>query len=575
MSASSQIAYEWKELPWKKFQQATFKLQKRIYRASQRGNVKLVHNLQKLLVKSRAATSLAVRRVTQDNQGKKTAGVDGVKELTPPQRLELTQRIKVKPYQKKAKPVRRVWIPKPGKDEKRPLGIPIMEERARQALAKLALEPEWEAKFEPNSYGFRPGRSAHDAVSYLFTCLRQSPKYVLDADLAQCFDRINHTALLTKLNTYPQMRRTIQAWLKAGILDGPTLFPSQEGTPQGGVISPLLANVALHGMETFLRSQFPKTRRIPGMEEQRLNWQPQVVRYADDFVILHPDPAVIERAKELIEQWLKPLGLEFKKEKTRLSHTLWYGNEKPGFDFLGFHLRQHKAAKNRKPAAHNRKLEFTTKVTPSEKALKRQGQKLRQTIRGMRTSSQADLILKLNPMVTGWGRYFGICHSESKNSLDHQMLYFALKRWARRRHPMKHWGWVARKYWRLETGKWTFGTPKGINLQSHYQKMERLKPMGRRTPYDGDWAYWLMRGKQHPDLSPTKAKLYRKQRGHCFGCGLRFQTGDRMEIDHIIPHSQGGRNVYYNLQLLHRHCHDEITFCDQQNKGGINDNRPS
>ena|SRR5215216_543266 len=238
MSASSQIAYEWKGLPWKRFQTVTFKLQKRIYRASQRGNLKLVRSLQKLLVKSQAATHLAVRRVTQENHGKKTAGVDGVKQLTPPQRLELAKKIHAKPYQKKAKAVRRVWIPKPGKDEKRPLGIPVMEERARQALAKLALEPEWEARFEPNSYGFRPGRSAHDAISYIFTCIRACPKYVLDADIAKCFDRINHLTLLEKLNTYPQMRRTIKSWLQAGILDGSRLFPSEEGAPQGGVITP-------------------------------------------------------------------------------------------------------------------------------------------------------------------------------------------------------------------------------------------------------------------------------------------------------------------------------------------------
>jgi RNA-directed DNA polymerase len=447
MSASTQIAYEWKALPWKKFQKAAFKLQKRIYRASQRGDVKLVRRLQKLLVKSQAAAHLAVRRVTQENHGKKTAGVDGVKQLTPLQRLELANNLHAKPYQKKAKAVRRVWIPKPGKDEKRPLGIPVMEERARQALAKLALEPEWEARFEPGSFGFRPGRSAHDAISHIFTCIRACPKYVLDADIAKCFDRINHQALLEKLNTYPQMRRTIKSWLRAGILDGQQLFPSEEGTPQGGVVSPLLANIALHGMERFIRSNFTKTKRIPGVENTRLHWQPQVVRYADDFVILHPDPAVIEQAKGLIEQWLKPLGLELKEEKTRICHTLWYGEETAGFDFLGFNIRQHKAAKNRKPPANGRRLEFTTKVRPSKKALKTQSKKLRHIIRSMRERNQTDLVLALNPLIVGWGRYFGIYHSESKDKLDHQMLYFSLKRWARRRHPLKHWGWVAKKYW--------------------------------------------------------------------------------------------------------------------------------
>ena len=562
MSASTEIAYEWKDVNWKKLQQRTFKLQKRIYRASQRGDVKLVSCLQKLLVKSRAAALLAVRRVTQDNHGKKTAGVDGVKELAPPARLELAAKLKAKPYQRKAKAVRRVWIPKAGTSEQRPLGIPVMEDRARQALLKLALEPEWEAKFEPNSYGFRPGRSAHDALSYIFTSIRECPKYVLDADIAKCFDRINHSALLEKLNTYPQMRRTIKAWLKAGVLDGKELFPSERGTPQGGVISPLLANIALDGLERFIQSQFPKTRRIPEAENTRLHWQPQVVRYADDFVILHPDPMVVEQAKGYAEEWLRPMGLELKKEKTHITHTLWYGDEKSGFDFLGFNIRQHRAAKNRKPPARYSRLSFTTKVTPSKQVLKRQSRKLHDTIRSMKAQSQEDLVRALNPIITGWGRYFGICHSESKGKLDHQMLYFALKRWARRRHPLKHWGWVAKKYWRLETGKWKFGAPHGTPLQSHYQKVERLKPVGSRSPFDGDWSYWLMRGKGHPDLSLTKARLYRLQRGKCDYCGLQFQSGDLLEIDHIIPRSLGGLDTYSNRQLLHRHCHDAKTLDD-------------
>ncbi|HYE74099.1 MAG TPA: group II intron reverse transcriptase/maturase [Blastocatellia bacterium] len=578
MDASHQIAYEWREVNWKQIQADIFKLQKRIYRASQEGNVKLVHNLQRLLIKSKAAALLAVRRVSQDNHGKKTAGIDGVKELTPPQRLALAEKIHAEPYQTKAKAVRRVWIAKANRTgEFRPLGIPIMEERARQALLKLALEPEWEARFEPNSYGFRPGRSAHDAISYLFTCLRQCPKYVLDADIAKCFDRINHEALLDKLKTFPQMRRTIKAWLQAGILDGETLFPSSEGTPQGGVISPLLANIALHGLETYLQSKFPRTRRIANDENSRLHWRPQVVRYADDFVILHPNIAVIEEAKRLVEEWLEPLGLKLNEAKTHITHTLWYGDERPGFDFLGFHIRQHKACKNRQPNSRHGKLPFTTKVVPSKQSLQQQSRKITEILRSMRACPQEQLVATLNPIITGWGRYFGICHSESKNKLDNQLLYFGLKRWARRRHPKKHWGWVARKYWRLETGKWTFGAPHEIPLQSHYQKVERLHPIGSRSPFDGDWAYWLMRGTHHPDLSPTKAKLYRFQAGKCQYCGLHFQAGDCLEIDHLVPFFAGGRDISLNRQLLHRHCHDAKTLEDIREsgtttlKGGIND----
>jgi RNA-directed DNA polymerase len=249
MNTALKPMYEWKDINWRKLERNIFKLQKRIYQASSRGDVKLVRKLQKLLISSRSARALSVRRVTQDNQGKKTAGVDGVKSLTPKQRLTLMNEIKM---DSKVKPTRRVWIPKPGTEEKRPLGIPTMNDRALQALVKMALEPEWEARFEPNSYGFRPGRSCHDAVRAIFNAIRSKSKFVLDADISKCFDRINHDVLLKKLNTYPTLRRQIRAWLKAGVMDGKNLFPTDEGTPQGGVISPLLANVALHGMEELI-----------------------------------------------------------------------------------------------------------------------------------------------------------------------------------------------------------------------------------------------------------------------------------------------------------------------------------
>ena len=183
---------EWNRLPWKSMQRQVFRLQKRIYQASQRGDVKAVHKLQRLLMQSWSARCLAVRKVTQDNRGKKTAGVDGVKSLKPPERLLMARQVRLP---QKARPTRRVWIPKPGTQDQRGLGIPTMQERAAQALAKLALEPEWEARFEPNSYGFRPGRSCHDAIRAIFDAIKSKPKYVLDADIAKCFDRINHDAL--------------------------------------------------------------------------------------------------------------------------------------------------------------------------------------------------------------------------------------------------------------------------------------------------------------------------------------------------------------------------------------------
>ena len=251
---SKQLMVEWHSIDWRKLEKRVYKLQKRIYQASNRGDIKALRKLQKMLMKSWSARALAVRRVTQDNQGKKTAGVDGLKSLTPKQRLELVNKLHLGT---KASSTRRVWIPKPGTEEKRPLGIPTMEDRALQALVKLALEPEWEARFEPNSYGFRPGRSCHDAIGAIFDSIRFKAKYVLDADIAKCFDRINQEKLLEKLNTYPTLRRQVRSWLKAGVMDGKELFPTSEGTPQGGVISPLLANVALHGMEERIKLEFP------------------------------------------------------------------------------------------------------------------------------------------------------------------------------------------------------------------------------------------------------------------------------------------------------------------------------
>jgi N-terminal domain of reverse transcriptase/Reverse transcriptase (RNA-dependent DNA polymerase) len=230
-----QPMYGWNTISWKKVERGVFKLQKRIYRAQCRGNVRRVRSLQRLLMKSRSARLLAVRRVTQDNQGKKTAGVDGRKSLTPDQRWALVNTLSLS---HETQPVRRVWIPKPATDEKRPLGIPTIFDRALQALVNMALEPQWEARFEPNSYGFRPGRSAWDAIGAIYVGINQKPKWVLDADIAKCFDRIDHEALLRKIHTKPTIRRQIKAWLKAGVVDNGELFPTEAGTPQGGTLTP-------------------------------------------------------------------------------------------------------------------------------------------------------------------------------------------------------------------------------------------------------------------------------------------------------------------------------------------------
>ena len=229
------LRYEWNTLPWRELERGVFKLQKRIYQASRKGEAKTVHRLQRLILTSTSAKLIAVRKVTQDNQGKKTAGVDGKTALNATERMELVKHLEM---ESKSKPVRRVWIPKPGKDEKRPLGIPTIADRAKQALVKMAMEPEWEARFEPNSYGFRPGRSCHDAIEAVYGAIRHKNAYVLDADIKGCFDNISHDALLEKLDTTPTMKRVIKGWMKAGVMDGDVFQKVESGTPQGGVITP-------------------------------------------------------------------------------------------------------------------------------------------------------------------------------------------------------------------------------------------------------------------------------------------------------------------------------------------------
>ncbi|MDT9180849.1 MAG: reverse transcriptase N-terminal domain-containing protein, partial [Limnospira sp. PMC 1238.20] len=281
----SRRAFVSKAIPWAKVQRKVFKLQKRIFQAAKSGQDAKARRLQRLLVKSYYARLLAVRRVTQDNQGKKTAGVDGMRAISPRQRFELVENIK---RNLKAKPLRRVWIPKPGRDEKRPLGIPTIQDRARQALVKSALEPEWESRFEGTSYGFRPGRSAHDAISRIFQSINKGGYYVLDADIAKCFDRINHDYLLSKIHCPSSLKRDLKSWLKAGVLDNGVFEDTEAGTPQGGVISPLLANIALDGMERLGKKMYPNIGT---------NFQVNLIRYADDFVVISKDLRIIEQCK--------------------------------------------------------------------------------------------------------------------------------------------------------------------------------------------------------------------------------------------------------------------------------------
>jgi RNA-directed DNA polymerase len=544
--------YEWGQLPWRKLEVAVFKLQQRIYRASQANDRKRVHKLQRLLVKSRAAKYLAVRRVTQDNQGKQTAGVDGIKALTPIQRQKVVEQFDTLPT---GKPARRVWIPKPGTtEERRPLSIPTLYDRAHQALVKHALEPEWEAKFEPNSYGFRPGRSVHDASGEIFIAIEKQPKYCLDADLAKGFDRIDQTELVRKLQTFPQLSRPIQRWLKAGILDNGVFSATDAGTGQGSILSPLLANVALHGLEDHIRSHFPvKARCGPSGGRYAVRWKPQCIRYADDFIILHRDHAVIQYCQQLVTEWLQQLGLELHPKKTRIAHTLTPEDGKAGFTFLGFEVRQYPVSQ------YNAKRGFKTLIKPSRTAIKRHYAQLCAIIRTNQAARQEHLIEQLNRVIVGWSRYHSAVVSKAVFQRLDNLLYLRLARWARARHPKKGRRWITHKYWRLDEGLgWRFGTRNGKLLTQHSATpiVRHSKVKGTASPFDGNWRYWATRRGHYPGITPRVATLLRNQHGRCGHCDLVFLPEAFLEVHH--RNQQRGDNSYHNLVAVHRHCHDQI-----------------
>ena len=573
----------WGDIDWHQVERYVFKLQTRIYAASRRGEVKKVRKLQRTLMRSWSNRVLAVRRVTQDNTGKNTAGVDGVKSLSPKARYKLVGQLRLTG---KSKPTRRVWIPKPGKSEKRPLGIPIMYDRALQGVVKAALEPEWESKFEPNSYGFRLGRSCHDAIRQIKYCIRSKAKYVLDADIAQCFDRINHLELLKKLGLQGIVRRQIAAWLKSGVIDQGVFTAISEGTPQGGVISPLLANIALHGLEHLILKEFPKmshTGRETWFHKRGADFSsPNIIRYADDFVVLHEDKAVVQRCREIILEWLHDIGLELKPEKTRLTHT--FDDElsedgRAGFDFLGHHIQHFPAGKYHcSKDTRGRLLGFITLITPTKKASKVHQEKIKSIVLKHRSSPQSALIKDLNPVIRGWSNYYANSDIKTvgESSRQDQLTYLKLRRWAKRRCKNKI-GTGHLKYWHSYGGSsWVFSTKEGTNalrLQLHRNvacsSTDYVKVKGDKSPYDGDLVYWSSRMGQHPEMPNREAKLLRQQKGRCTHCGLTFREGDVMEVDHIIPKSIGGKDEWKNLQLLHRHCHDVKTASDGSTKSVV------
>ena len=480
----------WKELPWKKFLRSTFRLQRRIYKAQKAGNLKLVRGLQKLLLRSTSAKYLAVRQVTQLNMGKKTAGVDGKTALTPRQRLSLASQLNIKKWQHAQ--LRRVWIPKTN-GERRGLGIPTIADRAYQCLLKYALEPACEAYFSANSDGFRPGRSTQDVQKKLFHNLNSQAnginKTILELDIQKCFDQIDHRYLMSQISLPKQAKQALWKALKAGVK---TEFPaSKQGTPQGGCISPLLANIALHGLSDLGKGY----------------------RYADDCVfILKPedDP---EKLRKKVDEFLAIRGLKVKESKTKLVKST------TGFDFLGWHFRVKRNGK------------FIS--TPSDKNYKTLKGKIKNTLKDSRHTLDKR-IGKVALIVRGWRNYHKHCDMNNHN------LFFS-----------EDWAW---KYIRKQGKFKRKQTDEQIKVafpKVSWSVNKFVNVKGNKSPFDGDMTYWSLRNSILYDN--CTGKTLKKQNHKCGECSLAFLPGDKIELHHIDGNHHNWKSG--NLMALHRTCH--------------------
>jgi RNA-directed DNA polymerase len=415
----------WVTVDWQKLIQWVRRLMQRIYRAECQGNKRQVRNLQRLLVRSKAALLLSIRKITQINKGKRTAGIDGYKALTPQERVELYNRMKgMSITRHNPKPAKRTYIPKK-KGKLRPLGIPTIIDRVYQSICSMALEPQWEARFEPVSYGFRPKRSTHDAIEAIFnkTSHTNSRQWVFEGDFSSCFDHLNHDYIMEQIRGFPYPK-VIKRWLKAGYVDNRVFKDTPEGVPQGSSISPLLANIALHGMESDLGVTYRKQTNNAEVV-YTVSSSHTLVRYADDFVILCRSREEAESMYAKLQPYLLKRGLELAEDKTRVTHIT------AGFDFLGFNIRKYKVNETK----------YKLLIKPSNESVRKAREKIREVFQQMRGNNVDALISKLNPIIRGCGNYWR--HQVSKEAFSEMDDYVFRKavKFLNNLHPTKSWKW--------------------------------------------------------------------------------------------------------------------------------------
>ncbi len=536
---------DWNTINWHKANRTVRSLRQRIFRATQEGNLKKVRSLQKLMLKSYSNRVVSVRRVAQINAGKHTPGVDKLVLKTPAARGRMVDTL-VRYCLWKAKPARRVYIPK-ANNKRRPLGIPVIIDRCLQAMVKNALEPAWEAQFEGSSYGFRPGRSCHDAIGkiYLLACPNKSKKWILDADIRGAFDNISHDYLLKAIGPVPG-RELIKQWLKAGYVEQEVFHATERGTPQGGVASPLLANIALHGMEEALGVKYSSQGSLKGKRA--------IVRYADDFVCFCETREDAEQVQKILVEWLKERGLTLSEEKTRIVHLT------EGFDFLGFNVRQY-------PAPQTSRTGWKLLIKPSKQSIQEVQKKLKELWYKGRGNNVLTILAKLNPVIRGWANYFRTAVAkEIFHKLD-RWMYHRTVRYTRHMHPTKSADWRRRRYWgRLNMDRldhWVFGDKQtgALLLKFSWFPIERhVLVKGKSSPDDPSLRdYWRKRQEAEArDLTLSKQKLAKRQKGRCPECGESLFNEEELQVHHLLARSLGGKNAYDNLALVHLLCHQQI-----------------